>query len=398
MKSRDFIKRSPVPAGLAGSLVRGDMNLFRVVLMMLMLAGISTVPLCAAAEKPGRIELAENWKLASATDAPSEGAAISVAGYQDAKWHPIHRMPATVLEILEEDGVYSNLYVGTNMLTVPQDLYKQDWWYRTTFKAPAGEFYTLEFPGINYRAEIWLNGEKIADSKQVAGMYAAHEFNVTPWMKRGSQNVLAVKVTPEQLIEDVNGVELADSWYDWINWKYMGYKGRHPGAGVSYVPDRNAGVWKPVYLRVTGNVSVNHALVNSDLSLAQSTARLTVFASLRNLSAQPVGGTLKGTISRPGKPAIHVEQSVTNLSAGKDSRNRVHAGTISRIGRDSSGPSGGHIPWATRLFTTLSWNLRKTRRFRTAPIFDSESAASRSIGTTTNNSRISAGAAISTCR
>ena len=297
------------------------MNMFRVILMVLLLPGIATVPLFAAAENPGRIELTENWKLASAKEAQSEGAAISVAGYKDARWHPIHRMPATVLEILQEDGVYSNLYVGKNLLEkVPQDLYQQDWWYRTTFKAPAGDFYTLEFPGINYRAEIWLNGGKIADNKQVAGMYAAHQFNVTPWIKPGSRNVLAVKVTPEQLVQDVNGVELADSWYDWINWKYIGYKGpkRNTGAGVSFVPDRNAGVWKPVYLRVTGSVSVNHALVNSELSLAESTARLTVFANLRNLSAQPVSGILKGTISRPGKPAIHFEQSVTNLSAGED--------------------------------------------------------------------------------
>jgi exo-1,4-beta-D-glucosaminidase len=137
-------------------------------------------PVIAAAEKPARIELAENWKLASATEAQSEGAPISVAGFKDARWHPIRRMPATVLEILQEDGVYSNLYVGTNMLSVPPDLYQQDWWYRTTFKAPAGESYTLEFPGINYRAEIWLNGRKIANSNQIVGMYAAHELNVTP--------------------------------------------------------------------------------------------------------------------------------------------------------------------------------------------------------------------------
>jgi len=281
---------------------------------------LATVPLLAAAGNPAKIELAENWKLASATDVPSDGAAISVAGFREAGWHPIHRMPATVLEILQEDGVYSNLYVGTNLLKVPPDLYKQDWWYRTTFKAPAGDCYTLEFPGINYRAEIWLNGGKVADSQQVAGMYAAHELNVTSWIKPGARNVLAVKVTPEQLIQDLNGVELADSWYDWINWKYIGYKGpkRSTGAGVSFVPDRNAGVWKPVYLRVTGAVSVNHAFVNSDLSLAESTARLTVFAGLRNLTARPVSGTLKGTISRPGKPAIHFEQTVTNLAPGED--------------------------------------------------------------------------------
>jgi exo-1,4-beta-D-glucosaminidase len=287
---------------------------------VLLLVGGCTL-LSAPAEKSARIELAENWKLASATEAQLEGAAISVAGYKDAQWHPIHRMPATVLEILQEDGVYPDLYVGKNLLEkVPQDLYKQDWWYRTTFQAPAGEFHTLDFPGVNYRAEIWLNGQKIADNNQVVGMYAAHELNVTPWIKRGSRNVLAVKVTPERLIQDVNGVELADSWYDWINWKYIGYRGprRNTGAGVSFVPDRNAGVWKPVYLRVTDGVSVSHPLVNSELLLAESTARLTVFASLRNLSAQPVSGTLKGTISRLGKPTIHFEQTVADLSAGED--------------------------------------------------------------------------------
>ena len=135
-------------------------------------------------------------------------------------------------------------------------------------RRPPANAYTLEFPGINYRAEIWLNGQKIADNKQIVGMYAAHELNVTPWIKRGSPNALAVKVTPEQLIQDVDGVELADSWFDWINWKYIGYNGPKksiPGAGVSFVPDRNAGVWKPVYLRVTGGVSINHPLVNSEL-------------------------------------------------------------------------------------------------------------------------------------
>ena len=91
-------------------------------------------------------------------------------------------------------------------------------------------------------------------------MYAAHEFDVTEWIKPGAPNALAVKVTPERLIQDVNGVELADSWFDWMNWKYLGYKGekKNPGQGVSFVPDRNAGIWKPVYLRATGDVSVDN--------------------------------------------------------------------------------------------------------------------------------------------
>ncbi|HLP75853.1 MAG TPA: glycoside hydrolase [Candidatus Paceibacterota bacterium] len=295
--------------------------MFRIFKAMLLL-GMGVAPLSAAAEKPARIELADGWNLASATEASSDGAAISVAGYRDSRWHPIRRMPATVLEILQEDGVYPNLYFGKNLSEkVPQDLYKQDWWYRTTFKAPAGECYTLELPGINYRAEVWLNGRKIADTNQIVGMYAAHELNVTPWIKPGTRNVLAIKVTPERLIHDVDGVELADSWYDWINWKYIGYTGKktwYPGVGVSFVPDRNAGVWKPVYLRVTGAVSVHHPLVNSELLQSNSLARLTVFAGLRNLSTQAVSGTLKGTISRAGKPTIRFEQSVSNLSISEE--------------------------------------------------------------------------------
>jgi exo-1,4-beta-D-glucosaminidase len=275
----------------------------------------------AAAEDPGRVELSQNWALASAKEMQAEGATVSQPGYQVQGWHPIRRMPATVLEVLQEDGVYPDLYVGKNMLEkVPQDLYKQDWWYRTEFTAPAGfSNYTLQFPGINYRAEIWVNGQKVADSKQIVGMYVAHELNVTRWIRPGSLNALAVKVTPETRIQDVDGVELADSWFDWINWKYLGYKGelsKPHQFGVSFVPDRNAGIWKPVYLRATGEVTVENPAVNTDLSVPQSLARLSVYANLHSYADRPVTGTLRGTIFRRGKPTVAFEQSVS-LSPGE---------------------------------------------------------------------------------
>ncbi|HTZ90700.1 MAG TPA: hypothetical protein VMA71_10170 [Alloacidobacterium sp.] len=274
-----------------------------------------------AAASPRTTELAENWKLASSREVTGSGASISLPSYDDSAWHPIHRMPATVLEILEEDGVYPNLYFGMNLLkTVPQDLYLRDWWYRTSFVAPAAQpKYWLQFPGINYRAEIWLNGHLVANNQQVVGMYSAHEIDVTQWVKPGSVNTLAVKVTPERAIQDVNGVELADSWFDWINWKYLGYQGpRKAGShGISFVPDRNAGIWKPVYLRMSGPVTVSNALVNTELPLPQTTtARLTVYAELQNASNQPVSGVLSGTISRIGKPTVRIEQAVS-LAAGE---------------------------------------------------------------------------------
>src|SRR5271157_1525204 len=285
--------------------------MFRVVSAVSLSLYLFVLPALGAVGDPRKVELSENWKLAAAKDVQADGAAVSRADYQDREWHPIHRMPATVLEILQEDGVYPNLYVGENMLeNVPQDLYKQDWWYRTLFTAPVGySTYALEFPGINYRAEIWINGQKVADNRQIVGMYAAHQINVTQWIKPGTPNALAVKVTPERLIQDVDGVELADSWFDWINWKYLGYKGekKKPGWGISFVPDRNAGIWKPVYLQVTGSVSIDKPLVNTQLLLKESTARLTVYATLRNHYTRQTTGTLRGTMSRPGKPTIKLE-------------------------------------------------------------------------------------------
>jgi len=229
-------------------------------------------------------------------------------------------MPSTVLEILQEDGVYQNLYYGMNLLTeVPQDLYKQDWWYRTSFEVAHGQkTYWLKLPGINYRAEIWLNGKQIAGSKQVVGMYVNHEFNVSEIIQPGKTNVLAIKVTPERLIPDVNGVELADSWHDWLDWKYLG--SRAPSSDhykEGWVADRNAGIFKPVYLRFTGPVMVSEAVVNTDLPLpAIDPASLTVYTTLANGTPSIVSGVLLATITRPDRPSIHVEQPVT-LSVGE---------------------------------------------------------------------------------
>src|SRR5881275_1366037 len=64
---------------------------------------------------PGQIELAQGWSLVSAHNVTASGAALSKPDYKAAGWHTIPRMPATVLQTLQEDGTYPNLYYGTNM-------------------------------------------------------------------------------------------------------------------------------------------------------------------------------------------------------------------------------------------------------------------------------------------
>lgn len=295
--------RSVIPAGM---------------LAVLLFATTSGI---AASQSPNISELRDGWRLISAISVKGDGASVSQAGFDVSQWYTVTRMPSTVLRVLEDNGVYKNLYYGLN-LSSPGDLWKQDWWYRTTFTAPVGrEVYTLLFKGINYRADIWLNGVKLADSHQVVGMYNSFEFDVTRLIHPGGQNVLAVKVTPEQGLLSESGVvvgdhpiELADSWLDWINWKYLGYHDPEHNLNIPFVPDRNAGVWKRVFLSATGAVTIHNPYVVTDLPLpATSPAALTVYCDLTNHREDSVSGVLRGEISRPGKPTISFEKQVRLL-------------------------------------------------------------------------------------
>ena len=249
--------------------------------------------------------------MASAKSVSDDDSLVSQSSFDISHWYAAQHMPATVLQILQENGAYKDLYYGMNLAT-PGDPWKQDWWYRTTFTAPPGrDVYSLIFKGINYRADIWLNGHKVANRATVVGMYDAFEFNVTEFIVPGGSNVLAVKVTPEQSLEGENGIELADSWLDWINWKYLGYHDPQKHLDIPFVPDRNAGVWKRVFLSSTGAVTIRNPYVATDLPLpATNPASLTVYCDLGNNTSQPLSGTLSGEISRPGKPTIKFQQNI----------------------------------------------------------------------------------------
>jgi len=262
-------------------------------------------------DSPNLAELRDGWRMTSAKNVRAEDSQVSQPTFDASSWYPAEHMPATVLQILQENGVYKNLYYGMN-LAAPGELWKQDWWYRTTFAAPPGrEVYSLLFKGINYRADIWLNGHQVANRKMVVGMYDEFEFNVTEFIVPGGLNVLAVKVTPERSLEVQNQVELADSWLDWINWKYLGYQSPEKDKNISFVPDRNAGIWKPVFLGSTGAVTIRNPYVATDLPIpATSPASLTVYCDLSNKTSKPISGILAGEISRPGKPTIRFQQNI----------------------------------------------------------------------------------------
>ena len=89
---------------------------------------ICSIQAVAVPVSSGTTELKNGWRLASAWNVVQDGSLISQSSYDASTWYEIHAMPATVLEILQEDGVYPNLYFGKNLTdTVPHDLFRQDW-------------------------------------------------------------------------------------------------------------------------------------------------------------------------------------------------------------------------------------------------------------------------------
>ena len=121
----------------------------------------------------------------------------------------------------------------------PDSPYAVSWWYRKDFTVPAaykGKTVWLKFNGINYRANIWLNGKQIAKSDDVAGAWRTYEFNVTGAAKPGAENVLAVQVfAPTEH-------DLAITFVDW-----------NPAP-----PDKNMGLWREVYLTTSGPVALRY--------------------------------------------------------------------------------------------------------------------------------------------
>jgi exo-1,4-beta-D-glucosaminidase len=238
-----------------------------------------------------RLYLQKNWELQSNCEIKAKGEELSKPGYDAAGWHKLE-VPSTVVGALVTDKTYPDPDYGTNLKTFPGMNYSSrglfanqemprgspfacSWWYRTEFVAPDGKGKTewLNFLGINYRANIWLNGQKIADAADVAGTYRTYEFDITRTLEPGKKNALAVEVFAPRKND------LGITWVDW-----------NPTP-----PDKNMGLWKPVFLAESGPVALRHPFVTSKLSDNNTKAALTLGVDVKNSSKQEVAGVLKAT-------------------------------------------------------------------------------------------------------
>jgi hypothetical protein len=159
------------------------------------------------------VYLHSDWRLESSCKLTAKAEAISGPGFDDSRWHPAI-VPGTVVGSLVVDktlpdpnygknlnsfpGAFTNNKIQAANLDMPAGSpFRCSHWFRTEFATPAAfanRIVWLNFLGINYRANIWLNGKQLADRNEVAGAYRAYEFRIGELLNKNGKNALAVEI------------------------------------------------------------------------------------------------------------------------------------------------------------------------------------------------------------
>jgi hypothetical protein len=237
----------------------------------------------------GEFNITNGWELAAGPGIKANGQALSKPNYNTKAWYNAV-VPGTILTSLVQQGVYPDPYFGLNNLHIPDSLCREDWWYRTSFIIPANhqnENAYLNFDGINYAAEIWLNGKMIGTIK---GAFKRSVFNILGYVNKNGTNVLAVHILPPpdpgipqeespsagtgpnggQLCLDGPTFIATEGW-DWI-----------PG-----IRDRDMGIWQNVTLKFTKSITISDTRIVTRLPLPDTTsATVYVETNVQNTSTQ----------------------------------------------------------------------------------------------------------------
>jgi Exo-beta-D-glucosaminidase Ig-fold domain/Glycosyl hydrolases family 2/F5/8 type C domain len=270
-----------------------------------------------APQPDGSLNLARGaWRVERASLVSATGQQIAQPGFSDADWM-VATVPGTVLTSYLNDGAIANPDFGDNQYAVSDSYFCADFWYRDAFLAPTADPHRhvwLNFAGINWKAEVYLNGEFVG---RIDGAFKRGHFDVTNLIHSGGQNALAVRV-----IANANFGSTKDKAGRTVNGGALGRDNPtfHAAAGwdwISTIRGRDDGIWNKVSLATTGPVSIENPLVTTTLPLPDTTqADVSIETTLHNDSAQPVTGTLRVKFGE-----VAVEEEVTlQASATTDVR------------------------------------------------------------------------------
>jgi Glycosyl hydrolase 2 galactose-binding domain-like/Exo-beta-D-glucosaminidase Ig-fold domain/Glycosyl hydrolases family 2/F5/8 type C domain len=253
------------------------------------------------AQSDGRLTLSGgNWRLQRDPLVHAEGETLSRHGFNDSDWI-IATVPGTVLSSYLNFGAIPDPNYGQNQLYVSDSFFYADFWYRTEFEGPElhrTQHAWLNFDGINWKADVYLNGEKIG---RIVGGFARGRFDVTRNLLPGQKNALAVRIIRNDTPGSAKQKTFASAGH---NGGALGLDNPtfHASVGwdwISTIRGRNTGIWNDVYLTTTGPVTIENPYVTTTLPLpATSSVDVSVEVELINHEAKTVKGRLRGQIGR----------------------------------------------------------------------------------------------------
>ncbi len=223
-----------------------------------------------------------HWKIKAAAEVHSQPALHDV-GFDDSNWVK-GIVPGTVFGSFVEAGQEKDPNFGDNIYKVDKTKYDRDFWYRVVFTLPAGktrEKQWLNFEGVNRKAEVFLNGQRLG---LLDGFMDRGKFDVSGILREGKPNVLALLVswpgTP--IVNYSSPTYISSASWDWM----------------PYVPGLNMGITDDVYLGSSGPVTITDPWIRTALP-DTSRAKLSISMELDNHSGETKEGTVSGTI-QPG--------------------------------------------------------------------------------------------------
>jgi hypothetical protein len=249
--------------------------------------------------QPVKYLLHDNWKAKRVSDVTLDGSVITGTDYKPEGWIDAV-VPGTILTTLLHNNQIPDPFFGMNNNLIP-DVYDTGrdyytYWFFNEFETPAikdGQEVWLNFRGINYFADIFLNGKRV-NTKMHQGMYLREKYLITPWLNKGKPNKLAIWVAPPDPVGNAYTGQGGD-----------GTIGRNVtmqcAAGWDWIcpiRDRNTGIWDQVCIEITGSADIRNPYIETRVpgiripGEKQDPAYIRPSVDLKNASSHIVQGNL----------------------------------------------------------------------------------------------------------
>lgn len=260
--------------------------------------GLVARPVASPVASKGEMNLSGgNWRLQRASEVKASGEEISTPEFKPENWI-VATVPGTVLSSYKNIGAIADPNYADNQLQVSESFFWSNFWYRDEFEVPEGfmqDRLFLNFDGINWKADVYLNGKKLG---RIEGAFMRGKFDVTGVVAPG-KNVVAVEIIRNN---HIGAIKEKNKQSTDFNGGILGADNPtfHATIGWDWIPTvrgRNIGIWNDVFLTSTGKVTVADPLVTSVLPLPDTTsATLTAEVIVKNHDANTVNGTLEGKV------------------------------------------------------------------------------------------------------